>query len=205
MAAKQTTSSLSRLSLPAKMVFGLILMAVVAALYFVVFFTDVDGQIGQAIAREQQLKGDLQKAEEAKVAYNKDVELRAEKQRVEREQKKVLPDEAETPSFLSSMQGIASISGVTLAQYKPEDEVAEDYYVRVPMSLELSGRFHQIARFFYGVGQLDRVINIEDIEMTVVPNQKKDDATSDVILNVKCLATAFRAKRADDATKGKKQ
>lgn len=202
MAIKTTGSSLNRLSLPAKVVFGLILIAVVAALYFVVFFTDIDGQISQAVAAEQNLKGDLQKAEEARVAYQKDVEERARKQQAEREQKKVLPDTAETPSFLSSIQGIATISGVTLASYKPEDEVPEDFFVRVPMSLELIGRFHQIARFFYGVGQLDRVINIEDIQMTVVEG-RKDEESSEVLLSVKCLATAFRAKKANEQpTKG---
>lgn len=202
MAVKTSASSLARLSLPAKFVFALILMGIVAALYFVVFFTDIDGRINQAVAQEQQLKGELQKAEEAKAEYQKDVEERAKKQQSEREQKKVLPDEAETPSFLSSVQGIATISGVTLRTYKPEDEGSEDYYVRVPMSLELQGRFHQIARFFFGVGQLDRVINIENIEMTVV-NPKVGDSTTDIELSVKCLATAFRAKRTDDSAKAR--
>ncbi|MBK6515617.1 MAG: type 4a pilus biogenesis protein PilO [Polyangiaceae bacterium] len=203
MAVKTSTSSLARLSLPAKFVFALILMGIVAALYFVVFFTDVDGQINQAIAQEQSLKGELQQAEEAKAAYQKDVEERAKKQQSEREQRKVLPDEAETPSFLSSVQGIATISGVTLKTYKPEDEGSEEYYVRVPMSLELEGRFHQIARFFFGVGQLDRVINIENIEMEVMPTQAASD-TGEVVLAVKCLATAFRSKKSGEPEKGKK-
>jgi type IV pilus assembly protein PilO len=203
MAVKTSTSSLARLSLPAKFVFALILMGIVAALYFVVFLTDVDGQINQAIAQEQSLKGELQQAEEAKAAYQKDVEERAKKQQSEREQRKVLPDEAETPSFLSSVQGIATISGVTLKTYKPEDEGSEEYYVRVPMSLELEGRFHQIARFFFGVGQLDRVINIENIEMEVMPTQAASD-TGEVVLAVKCLATAFRSKKSGEPEKGKK-
>jgi type IV pilus assembly protein PilO len=168
-----------------------------------VFLTDVDGQINQAIAQEQSLKGELQQAEEAKAAYQKDVEERAKKQQSEREQRKVLPDEAETPSFLSSVQGIATISGVTLKTYKPEDEGSEEYYVRVPMSLELEGRFHQIARFFFGVGQLDRVINIENIEMEVMPTQAASD-TGEVVLAVKCLATAFRSKKSGEPEKGKK-
>ena len=203
MAVKTSTSSLARLSLPAKFVFALILMGIVDALYFVVFFTDVEGQINQAIDQEQSLKGELQQAEEAKAAYQKDVEERAKKQQSEREQRKVLPDEAETPSFLSSVQGIATISGVTLKTYKPEDEGSEEYYVRVPMSLELEGRFHQIARFFFGVGQLDRVINIENIEMEVMPTQAASD-TGEVVLAVKCLATAFRSKKSGEPEKGKK-
>ena len=185
-------SALTRLSTPAKLVFTLVLAFVVAALYFVIFYADLDGRIGEAQARESTLRSDRQHAEEAKEAYQKDVEEKTRKQLLVREQKKILPDDAETPAFLAAVQGVATVSGVQLASYKPEDEVADQYYVRVPMSLTVSGRFHQIARFFYGVGQLDRVINIEEIEMKLRPGATAD---SEVILDVKCLATAFRALR----------
>ena len=205
MAIKASGSSLGRLSMPAKFVFGLILVGVVAAMYFVVFYTDVDGQISQAVAAETTLKGDLAKAEEAKVAYQKDVDKRAQKQELEVEQRRILPDTSEELSFLSSIQGVATISGVTLGRYKPEDEVSEEYYVRVPMSIELTGKFHQIARFFYGVGQLDRVINIEDIQMVVTQSKSNEADTSEVVLSVSCLATAFRKKGDGEAApKGKK-
>lgn len=188
---------LGRLSLPAKLVFGVVLLGIVAALYFVVFFADIDGQISQAITQEQSLRGELQKAEEAKAAYQRDVEEKTRCQQFEREQKKVLPDEAEMPSFLAGVQGVATTSGVSLSQYKPEDEVPEEYYVRVPMSLSLRGRFHQVARFFFGVSQLDRVTNIEDLQITLVDNKSEP---GEIVLEVKCLATAFRAKRTSEST-----
>lgn len=198
MAPRATGGSvLGRLSLPAKFVFGLVLTLVVGALYFVVFFADIDGQISSAQGQRGSLQAELAKAEEAKDAFQKDVEEKTRKQALEREQRKVLPDDAETPAFLSAVQQVATVSGVNLVSYKPEDEVAEDYYVRVPMSLAMRGRFHQIARFFYGVGQLDRVINIEDIEMRIV--QDANAAPEEIILEVRCLATAFRAKREGEA------
>lgn len=195
MAAAGKGNALTRLSAPAKLVFTLVLAVVVAALYFVVFYVDLDGQISQEQAREGTLRGDLQKAEEAKEAYQKDLEEKTRKQQLVREQKKILPDEAETPAFLAALQGVATVSGVQLTSYKPEDEVPDQYYVRVPMSLSVSGRFHQIARFFYGVGQLDRVINIEEINMKLRGDSKAAGAGGEVILDVTCLATAFRAIR----------
>ncbi len=177
-------------------------MVIEAALYFIVFYADIDGQITVAQGKEQELRGELQKAEQAKAEYQKDLEDKTKRQQQEREQKKVLPDEAETPAFLAAVQGLATISGVTLASYSPQDEVLDEHFVRVPMALTLSGRFHQIGRFFYGVGQLDRVINIEDIQITMAP--KATGADGEIILDVKCMATAFRAKRAADAAKGKK-
>jgi type IV pilus assembly protein PilO len=203
MAPRNPGGVLVRLSLPAKLAFGVVLLVVEAALYFIVFYADIDGQINESRSKEQELKGELQKAEEAKAAYQKDLEDKTRRQQQEREQKKVLPDEAETPAFLANVQGLATISGVTLASFTPQDEVLDEYFARVPMSLTLSGRFHQIARFFFGVGQLDRVINIEDIQITLIPN-RVGESSDEVLLDVQCMATAFRAKKAGE-TKGKKQ
>lgn len=194
MAAK--AGVLDRLSMPAKFVFGLVLMAVVAVLYFVMFFADIDAQIASAVSSEAQLQGELARAEDARAAYQKDVEEKTRKQQQAREQKKVLPDEAETPAFLAAIQGVATVSGIQLSSYNPEDEVPAQYYAKVPMSLAIKGRFHQIARFFYGVGQLDRIINIEDIEIKVVQTSALSDEVS---VEVRCLATAFRALGAGDA------
>ncbi len=188
MAARANAGVLARLSLPAKMVFGFVLTGAVALLYFIVFFAEVDGLITQAQAEEANLRGELAKAEDAKAVYQKDVEEKTRKQQLAREQKKILPDEAEMPAFLAAVQGIATVSGISLTSYKPEDEVPEQFFARVPMSLSLTGRFHQVARFFFGVSQLDRVTNIEEIEMTV-----QQSASGEPLLNVACLATAFRA------------
>jgi hypothetical protein len=34
------------------------------------------------------------------------------------------------------------------------------------MKLEMSGKFHQIAKFAYELGKVDRIINVENIELT---------------------------------------
>ena len=54
------------------------------------------------------------------------------------------------------------------------------------MKVELTGRFNQIARFFYNVGQLDRIINMENISMTD-PKSVDDE----IVLKAEALATAF--------------
>jgi type IV pilus assembly protein PilO len=67
-------------------------------------------------------------------------------------------------------------------------ESSQQFYAKVPMRLSLTGRFHQIAKFFYGVGQLDRIINIEDIDLG-----KPKLVNEDIVIEATCLATAFRS------------
>ena len=54
------------------------------------------------------------------------------------------------------------------------------------MRLQLTGRFHQIAKFIYEVGKQDRIINMENLELTD-PKVEGED----VVLKANCLATTF--------------
>ena len=189
-------SSLDRLNLPGKIVVGLILVLMVGAAYFVVFYGDVESQIDtqrQALAAKRK---ELANAEKARAAYNKDLAEKSRREQLARKQKKILPDESESPAFLSTLQTVATISGIELTSWKPLDEQPAEFYAKVPMELELRGRYHQIAKFFHGVGQVDRIINMENIVVKIPSRQKKADATDTAVeVEVECLATAFRALR----------
>ncbi|NLE87847.1 MAG: type 4a pilus biogenesis protein PilO [Myxococcales bacterium] len=180
-------SALARLPIGARIgvTVGVLVLAGVA--YYIVFFSDISSKIAAAQQRESTLNGELQRAQAAEVAYQRDLEELARRRERERELNKVLPPTTEYPAFLSSVQSVANASGITLTAYSPQPEVKKEYYARVPMKLEISGRFHQIAKFFYGIGQSDRIMNIENISMSLAKRQDED-----VLVEVQALATAFR-------------
>jgi type IV pilus assembly protein PilO len=177
----------------AKVGVALFFVAMLGVLYFVVFYGDVDGQISGAVQHEAQLKDELAQAEKSKVEYQKDLEEKTRREQTAREQKRILPDDPEMPAFLSALQSVATVSGVNLTAWSPAEETVEEFYAKVPMKLTLTGKFHQIAKFFHGVGQLDRIINVENISLK---NPKANGDEVDV--EVECLATAFRSTKATD-------
>ncbi|HEX4477347.1 MAG TPA: type 4a pilus biogenesis protein PilO [Polyangiaceae bacterium] len=181
-------SPLSRINLPTKVGIGLILVVLVAVVYFVVFYGDLSTSISAEQGRGRQLTGDLADAQKAQHAYQMDLAELADRQQRQRELNKILPATTEYPAFLSAVQAVANVAGVSLTAWTPQDESPDQFYARVPMRVELTGRFHQIAKFFYNVGQLDRIINMEDISLTD-PVQKGDEVT----LKVSALATAFHS------------
>jgi type IV pilus assembly protein PilO len=191
-------SALSRLPLLAKFGVGVGLLVIVGVAYLVVFYGDISNNIQTAHNQERDLRRDLGDARKAEFAYQKDLADLTERQQRQRELNKILPSTTEYPAFLSSIQTVANVSGVTLFAWTPQEEVPDQFYARVPMKLELRGRFHQIAKFFYGVGQLDRIINMENIRMSS-PVVKGDD----VMITIETLATAFRAK-SQGAAEGKR-
>ena len=181
-------SSISRLSSPVKFAVGVVLLAVVALAYFVVFFGDLANSIQAAQQTEQSLRKDLAEARKLEFTYQKDLAELTDRQQRQTELKKILPTETEYPSFLSALQTVANVSGISLTAWAPQPEVKEEFYARVPMKLELVGRYHQVAKFFYGVGQLERIINMENI--SIIDPKKQD---GDIVVSVDVLATAFRA------------
>jgi type IV pilus assembly protein PilO len=186
--AAAKSSALARLPSVAKVGIGVGFVLLVAIAYFIVFYSDVSSSIRSAKSEEGALRGKLADARKIEFAYHQDLAELNERQQRQRELNKVLPETAAYPAFLSSIQGVANVSGVNLVAWSPMAESNQQFYAKVPMKLQLQGRFHQIAKFFYGVGQLDRIINIEDIALG-----KPKVVEEDIVLSVDCLATAFRS------------
>jgi len=182
------TSVLNKLPLVGRIGVGLGLLALTGIAYFVLFFGDIESSIKAAHGREQQLRTELADARKNEFSYQKDLAELTDRQQRQRELNKVLPVETEYPAFLSAVQSVANVSGIGLTSWTPQPEVNEQFYSRVPMKVTLVGRYHQVAKFFYGVGQLDRIINMENISLTE-PKLQGDD----VVVKTEALATAFRA------------
>lgn len=181
-------SLLSRLPFAAKAGIAGGVVVLTGVVYLVLFYGDVANSIRQAEQARIRLQDELANAKRAEFAYQKDLAELTDRQQRQRELSKVLPEDAQLPGFLSAVQNTANVAGINLQAWSPMPEVQEKYYSRVPMKLQVQGRFHHIAKFFYQVGQLDRIINLEEIELTLV----KQDA-DEILVKVEALATAFRA------------
>lgn len=181
-------ASIGGLPVAAKLGVGVLFVLLPAVAYYIVFHTEIEQEISAAQSQHTQLQTDLQTARKAEDAYRLDVEELNRRQRNKAELMKVLPEDAEYHAFLSSVQTVANLVGVELIGWTPREEVPEQFYARVPMQLELRGRFHHLAKFFYNVGQSERIINMENIS---IKNPVLRD--SDVYLSVSVLATAFHA------------
>ncbi|HMR10804.1 MAG TPA: type 4a pilus biogenesis protein PilO, partial [Polyangiaceae bacterium] len=143
-------SALARLPLVAKLGIGTGLILLVGVAYFVVFYGELASSIKASQGKERQFREELAEARKNEFAFQKDLAELTDRQQRQRELQKILPQTTEYPSFLSSLQTVANVSGVSLSAWTPQEEIPEQFYARVPMKLGLTGRFHQGAKFFYG-------------------------------------------------------
>jgi type IV pilus assembly protein PilO len=197
MAPPAQTSALAKLPLWGKLAVGAGLALVTAGGYWFIFYSDTSAKIEGAERQGKALRDDLATQQQAEASYFADRDELALREQRARELNKVLPPDAETDAFLSSVQTASNSAGINLMGYSPLDEVGQAFYSKVPMKLEMTGKFHQIAKFAFELGRSDRIINVENIELSD-PKIVGDE----VILKGKCLATAFHALKAKEAPRG---
>jgi type IV pilus assembly protein PilO len=186
-------SALSKVSLPGKIGIGVLFAGLIAFAYWFMFYSDVSKKITAAKRQQGDLKNELNKQKQAQESYFADLdELKVRQQRA-KDFNKVLPSDTQQAAFLSAIQTASNTSGIDLKAYYPQEEQIQTYYAKVPMRLEVTGRFHQITKFAHEIGKLDRIINLENIELTD-PKAKGDE----VVLTGRCLATAFHTLKAKD-------
>jgi type IV pilus assembly protein PilO len=159
-----------------------------AVTYWFIFYSDTAAKIEGAERQKKSLREDLAQEQQAEASYFADRDDLALREQRARELNKLLPADAQEDAFLSSVQQASNAAGIDLKGYAPLEEVGQAFYAKVPMKLEMMGKFQQIAKFAYDLGRVDRIINVEDIELSE-PKMVGDE----IILKAKCLATAFHA------------
>jgi type IV pilus assembly protein PilO len=186
--APPVQGALAKVPFAGKIGIGVGLAVLVFFGYWFVFYSEVASKIEGAQRQKKALRDDLMAQQQAQATYFADRGELALREQHARDLNKVLPPDAQEDAFLSSIQQASNAAGIDLKGYAPEEEVAQNFYSKVPMRIDLSGKFHQIAKFAFELGKVDRIINVENIvlhEPTLVGDE--------IVLRGRCLATAFHA------------
>jgi len=105
---------------------------------------------------------------------------------------KLLPNTKEIPSLLKSITQLGTDSQLEFLLFSPQRERPQDFFVEIPVSIEVSGTYHNVAVFFDKVGQMERIVNILNVSMS----PQKDRSTT---LTTRCDAVTYRFKGEIDA------
>jgi len=140
------------------------------------------------------LSEDIESSQFKRNKLKKDVvnlpKLKQERQKLEGQLKETvaqLPDKKEIPDLLSTISTKASEAGLQILVFRPAGENAKDFYAEIPVNLVVRGGFHEVVTFFDEVGRLNRVVNIQNID--IKKPQTRGDSS---IVETSALATTFR-------------
>jgi len=136
----------------------------------------------------------------AKIKAKNLAKFRAEHARVEKqfdEALKILPDKREIPSLLKGITQLGINSKLQFKLFRPGKEAPQDFYVKIPVSIEVGGTYGDVALFFDKVRRMDRIVNIENI--TIKP---QTPLSTDLVTT--CTAITYRFKTKEERAKEKK-
>jgi type IV pilus assembly protein PilO len=83
-------------------------------------------------------------------------------------QKTIVPDEKETPAFMTVMQDTASSAGIEIRRYTPRTPLNREFYTEVPYDMDIDGPYYAVVNFFEKVAKLQRIINVSDLQIAGV-------------------------------------
>jgi type IV pilus assembly protein PilO len=167
---------------------GVVLISVIiGAVFYFMFYSDVSQQ---ADRMDKRIKTALQEKESYLDKQRRYNAFRAEVTKLideQRELLKVLPTDAEIPSFLQSIHAQGELSGLNILNFEQQAEQPANFYATIPVKMEILGSYFQINKFFYSIGQLKRIVNVRDLKLTT-PTATE----AGVVLKAEFVASTFR-------------
>jgi type IV pilus assembly protein PilO len=169
----------------AGIVFGISLT--VAALYYFVWYSGTQTQLQELRVQEAALQrklGEVRSVASNLEAFEEEItQLEGKLARVLRQ----LPNKKELEVLLTDVSNLGKTVGIEIKSFRRGEEILHDFYAEVPISIELEGRFHDLAGFFALVAKLPRIVNMGSLSIRVA----RENETS-TRLRVSGTATTFR-------------
>jgi type IV pilus assembly protein PilO len=164
-----------------------VLFAIVASLYGYLLFVPARQELQAVQAKQFELQRKLNEVRAVAANMGKFEEEIAALEKKFRIALRQLPDSKELPVLLTDVTSLGKNAGLEFKAFRPQAEVRRDFYAEVPIGIEFTGGFHDIAAFFDRVAKLPRIVNVAELDMSI-----GDESTEATLLKVKGRATTFR-------------
>lgn len=96
---------------------------------------------------------------------------------------KALPDKREIPALLTGISKAGSDAGMAFHLFQPDKEINKEFYKEIPVSIKVAGGYHQITDFFLQITRLNRIVNINNVDVKGKKGGK--------ILEMSCKAVTY--------------
>jgi type IV pilus assembly protein PilO len=107
-----------------------------------------------------------------------------------------LPETTEVESLLVDVSQTGLAAGLEVKRFKPSAEEKKGFYAELPISLEVSGSYHQLATFISGIAALPRIVTISDMKLE--PFDKQEDVSTSGKLKMSATAKTYRYLQEDE-------
>ena len=98
---------------------------------------------------------------------------------------KQLPKDTEVPGLLEDITEVAYGSGLSMKSISLQPERASEFYIELPIRIDVTGDYHDFGSFVSGVAALPRIVTLHDYSIS---------QTNGALLNLVIEAKTYRYK-----------
>lgn len=155
--------------LPVKVIAWVLVFVVLVIGGYFYNLSDMRDQLTQVEQKELDLKKEFE--DKAFKAANLEA-LR--KQMAEMEQSfgalvSQLPTDTEVPGLLEDITNKGVESGLEIKSIKLQPEQSKEFYVELPINIEVTGTYHDFGTFVSGIASLPRIVTLHDFKISSDP------------------------------------
>ncbi|MCW8126683.1 type 4a pilus biogenesis protein PilO [Microbulbifer halophilus] len=93
-----------------------------------------------------------------------------------------LPKDTEVPGLLEDIDEYGRGSGLTIEKVELEDEQVGEFYVELPIRIEVQGGYHEFGAFVSGIAGMPRIVTLHDFN---IETNKESGALLNMVINAK--------------------
>jgi type IV pilus assembly protein PilO len=149
----------------------LLLVGILVGVLVIAYFLDWQSQLEELEAGRRQ-EGTLKQAyvDKKRQAVNLDV-LRAQLREIETSfgaLLKQLPNKSQMEALLVDINQAGLGRGLQFELFRPaQSETRRDFYAELPITVKLTGNYHDMGAFASDIGQLPRIVTLNDMALSV--------------------------------------
>jgi type IV pilus assembly protein PilO len=179
-------SKLEELTKPQRIGIFVAVLVLIFGLSIYLLFWPKHEQISGLKTQLAGVQSELETAKKNAAQLNDWRNKRSQKEAEYKQVSRALPEKEEIPSLLAGISQAGKEAGLEFLLFQPKPEVPKDFYAEIPVDINVSGNYHQVAIFFDKVANLPRIVNIRDIKMAP-QSQKESNA-----LTTSCQAVTYK-------------
>ncbi|MDJ0832248.1 MAG: type 4a pilus biogenesis protein PilO [Gammaproteobacteria bacterium] len=109
-----------------------------------------------------------------------------------------LPERTDVESLLVDVSQTGLANGLEIKKFKPSAEEKKGFYAELPIALEVSGHYHDLASFISGVAALPRIVTMHNLKLVRQKSDDKDGGAGNEKLEMTATARTYRYLKEDE-------
>lgn len=140
-------------------------------------------------ARKSKIEAELQQAREAVSRLPEIQRQYVILMRKWEQAQQLLPSAKELSTLLKNIQNVGYEAGVRFNTFKPSTAAGDSLYSQIPVSMTVTGNYHQLAWFLANIGNLPRIVTSSNVK--VIPNSDAKERSRDLTIKADLTTTTY--------------